>query len=157
MGYDRHGCVAAMKRAGVCESTRHAWLAESVPSSMAESCTSLAVAHVTVDRRPSVWRVGSLFAGARDALSAGSWTLAAQSSWHSRRAAYASRTAQRVHECWGIQLALPCCGRACGFATMRSCVTRARQHRRSYRPCVSVGRVWVWFWCGKGVGVVLVW
>ena len=71
MGYDRHGCVAAMKRAGVCESTRHAWLAESVPSSMAESCASLAVAHVTVDRRPSVWRVGSLFAGARDALSAG--------------------------------------------------------------------------------------
>lgn len=71
MGYDRHGCVAAMKRAGVCESTRHSWLAESVPSSMAESCASLAVAHVAADRRPAVWRVGSLFSGARDALSAG--------------------------------------------------------------------------------------
>jgi hypothetical protein len=71
MGYDRHGCVAALKRAGICESTRNAWLAESVPSLMAESCASLALSHVAADQRPAVWRVGSLFAGARDALSAG--------------------------------------------------------------------------------------
>jgi site-specific DNA-cytosine methylase len=71
MGYDRHGCVAALKRAGICESTRNAWLAESVPSLMAESCASLALAHVATDQQPSVWRVGSLFSGARDALSAG--------------------------------------------------------------------------------------
>ena len=71
MGYDRHRCVAAMKRAGVCESTRNAWLAESVPSRLAESCALLALAHVAVDHQPAVWRVGSLFSGARDALSAG--------------------------------------------------------------------------------------
>jgi hypothetical protein len=59
-------------RAGVCDSTRNVWLAEvgARPHGRIE-CAALAVAHVSPVSRPAVWRVGSLFAGARDALSAG--------------------------------------------------------------------------------------
>ena len=71
MGYGRGGDITALRRMRVRESTINAWLAESVPTLMAESCAMLAVSHVVPVRRPKCWRVGSLFAGAFDALSCG--------------------------------------------------------------------------------------
>ena len=71
MGGDPGGCVAAMRRAGIAESRRHAWLAESIPLRMARECARLAVAHVCASHRPTVWRCGSLFSGARDAFTLG--------------------------------------------------------------------------------------
>ena len=71
MGGDPSGCVAAMRRAGVCESRRHAWLAESIPLCMARECARLALSHVLAAQCPAVWRCGSLFSGARDAFTLG--------------------------------------------------------------------------------------
>jgi site-specific DNA-cytosine methylase len=67
-------------------------------------CTAL-------DRRPSVWRVGSLFAGARDALSAGfldagcavELVFAAESDPDKLRVLRMHRAPRNeLHECWRV-------------------------------------------------------
>ena len=52
MGYGRSGDIAQLRRMRVCESTVNAWLAESVPTLMAESCALLGVSHVRPSARP---------------------------------------------------------------------------------------------------------